>query len=46
MTPWKFYGRKDQLSVLAELLSRKRWFELPMVSRIIGDLAVKSVAES
>jgi len=33
MTPWKFYGRKEQLNILAELLSRKRWFFAKVTGR-------------
>ncbi len=33
MTPWKFYGRKEQLAVLADLLSRKRWFFAKVTGR-------------
>src|SRR5579859_4613498 len=33
MKPWKFYGRKDQLAVLAEMLDRKRWFFAKVTGR-------------
>lgn len=26
MKPWRFYGRRDQLAVLTEMLGRQRWF--------------------
>src|SRR5436309_3203416 len=30
---WKFYGRKDQLAVLAEMLGRRRWFFAKVTGR-------------
>ena len=26
MADWKFYGRKEQLAALKQMLDRKRWF--------------------
>ena len=33
MKPWKFYGRKDQLTILEEMLSRRRWFFAKVTGR-------------
>ena len=33
MKPWRFYGRKDQLAVLAEMLNRRRWFFAKVTGR-------------
>ncbi len=33
MKPWHFYGRKDQLAVLAEMLGRQRWFFAKVTGR-------------
>jgi AAA+ ATPase superfamily predicted ATPase len=33
MKPWQFYGRKDQLAVLAEMLGRRRWFFAKVTGR-------------
>ncbi len=33
MKPWQFYGRKDQLAVLAEMLARRRWFFAKVTGR-------------
>ncbi len=33
MKPWKFYGRKDQLATLAEMLARRRWFFAKVTGR-------------
>jgi AAA+ ATPase superfamily predicted ATPase len=33
MKPWLFYGRKDQLAVLAEMLGRRRWFFAKVTGR-------------
>jgi AAA+ ATPase superfamily predicted ATPase len=33
MNTWKFYGRKDQLAVLAQMLNRKRWFFAKVTGR-------------
>jgi hypothetical protein len=31
--PWKFYGRKDQLALLAEVFRRRRWFFAKVTGR-------------
>jgi AAA+ ATPase superfamily predicted ATPase len=33
MTPWKFYGHKEQLAVLERMLDRKRWFFAKVTGR-------------
>jgi uncharacterized protein len=33
MKPWRFYGRKDQLAVLSEMLGRQRWFFAKVTGR-------------
>ena len=33
MANWRFYGRKPQLTVLAEMLGRKRWFFAKVIGR-------------
>ena len=33
MKPWRFYGRKDQLTALAEMLARQRWFFAKVTGR-------------
>jgi uncharacterized protein len=33
MKPWRFYGRKNQLTVLAEMLARRRWFFAKVTGR-------------
>jgi len=33
MKPWGFYGRKEQLAVLADVLGRKRWFFAKVTGR-------------
>lgn len=33
MKPWQFYGRKDQLAMLAEILGRRRWFFAKVTGR-------------
>jgi AAA+ ATPase superfamily predicted ATPase len=33
MKPWQFYGRKQQLAVLAEMLGRRRWFFAKVTGR-------------
>ena len=33
MTAWRFYGRRDQLVVLSEMLNRQRWFFAKVTGR-------------
>ncbi len=33
MKPWQFYGRKDQLALLEEMLGRQRWFFAKVTGR-------------
>src|SRR4051812_46814714 len=33
MKAWQFYGRKDQLAVLAEMFARRRWFFAKVTGR-------------